>query len=73
VRLVEDLFDVSRLRRGRVELRRRALNHSSIGEGVEIASPLLSDRSHKLTIDVSGGRLVVDGDETDSPRSLPTS
>jgi signal transduction histidine kinase/ActR/RegA family two-component response regulator len=65
MRLVEDLFDVSRLRRGRVELRRRPFEIiGSIEKAVEISSPLLSDRRHKLTIDVSVVGLVVDGDET---------
>jgi signal transduction histidine kinase/CheY-like chemotaxis protein len=65
VRLVEDLFDVSRLRRGRVELRRRPFEIiRSIEKAVEISSPLLSDRSHKLCIDVSVRGLVVNGDET---------
>jgi signal transduction histidine kinase/CheY-like chemotaxis protein len=65
VRLVEDLFDVSRLRRGRVELRRRPFEIiRSIEKAIESSSPLLSDRSHKLTVDVSVAGLVVDGDET---------
>jgi CheY-like chemotaxis protein/anti-sigma regulatory factor (Ser/Thr protein kinase) len=65
VRLVEDLFDVSRLRRGRVELRRRPFEIiRSIEKAIEISSPLLSDRSHKLCIDVSVRGLVVNGDET---------
>ena len=65
VRLVEDLFDVSRLRRGRVELRRRPFEIiRSIEKAIEIASPVLADRSHKLSVDVSVAGLVVDGDET---------
>jgi len=64
-RLVEDLFDVSRLRRGRVELRQRPFEIiRSIEKAVEISSRLLTDRGHKLTIDVSAVGLVVDGDET---------
>jgi signal transduction histidine kinase/CheY-like chemotaxis protein len=65
VRLVEDLFDVSRLRRGRVELRKRPFEIiRSIEKAIESSSPLLSDRSHRLSIDVSVVGLVVDGDET---------
>jgi signal transduction histidine kinase/CheY-like chemotaxis protein len=65
VRLVEDLFDVSRLRRGRVELRRGSFEIiRSIEKAIEIAGPLLADRSHKLTVDVSVVGLTVDGDET---------
>ena len=65
VRLVEDLFDVSRLRRGRVELRKRPFEIiRSIEQALESSSPLLSDRSHKLSIDVSASGLAVDGDET---------
>src|SRR5262249_9157602 len=63
IRLVEDLFDVSRLRRGRVELRRQPFEIiSSIEKAIEISSPLLSDR--RLCVDVPVRGLPVNGDET---------
>jgi signal transduction histidine kinase/CheY-like chemotaxis protein len=65
VRLVDDIFDVSRLRRGRVELRRRPIEIiRAVEKAVEISGPLIADRRHRLTIDVSTSGLVVDGDET---------
>ena len=65
VRLVEDLFDVSRLRRGLVELRRRPFEIiRSVEKAIESSSAFLSEGSHKLTVDVAVVGLVVDGDET---------
>ena len=65
VRLVEDLFDVSRLRRGLVELRRRPFEViRSIEKAIEIAGPMITDRGHRLVIDVSVAGLMIDGDET---------
>src|SRR5205814_2801530 len=65
VRLVDDLFDVSRLRRGRVELRRRPFEIiRAIEKATEISNPLIADRGHRLTVDVSVAGLVVDGAET---------
>jgi CheY-like chemotaxis protein len=62
---VDDLFDVSRLRRGRVELRRRPFEIiQSVEKAVEISSPIIADRGHRLAVDVSVAGLVVDGDET---------
>src|SRR5580765_2059402 len=52
-RLVEDLFDVSRLRRGRVELRRRPFEIiRAIEKAIESSSPLLSDRSRTVSVGV---------------------
>lgn len=52
-RLVDDLLDVSRIARGKVELRT---------EVVEMASPLLEQRAHTLTVDMPRQGLRVDGD-----------
>jgi PAS domain S-box-containing protein len=63
-RLVDDLLDVSRITRGRIELRRR---NTEIGDAVlramEMASPLLEPRAHRVSIEgVPRQGLVVDGD-----------
>jgi len=51
-RLVDDLLDVSRITRGKIELRRRTLE---IGDAVlramEMASPLLEPRAHRVNIE----------------------
>jgi PAS domain S-box-containing protein len=62
VGLVDDLLDVSRITRGRVELRRELIELSDVvARAVEIASPLLEQQRHVLRIDVPPG-LVVSGD-----------
>jgi len=63
LRLVDDLLEVSRIARGRIELRRRRVELADIvAAAIEIVSPLLEERNHHLTRDVSPKGLVVDGD-----------
>jgi PAS domain S-box-containing protein len=62
-RLVDDLLDVSRITRGKIELKRSPVQlNEVIGKAIEIASPLLEQHSHDLTLDVPAAGLVVDGD-----------
>ncbi|MBC8069371.1 MAG: PAS domain S-box protein [Deltaproteobacteria bacterium] len=62
VRLVDDLLDVSRITRGRVELARAAVELGEVIEkGLEIASPLIEERGHRVERSVEPG-LVVDAD-----------
>jgi PAS domain S-box-containing protein len=62
VRLVDDLLDVSRITRGKIELERAPTELAAvIAKAVEMASPLLERRSHALALDVQP-ELVVDGD-----------
>jgi CheY-like chemotaxis protein len=53
VRLVDDLLDVARIARGRIELKRKP---SEIGEviarALEMVEPALEARTHRLTVDV---------------------
>jgi signal transduction histidine kinase/ActR/RegA family two-component response regulator len=63
VRLVDDLLDVSRVIRGKVQLERRLVPLADvIGRAVEQASPLLEERRHALALEVSEG-LLLEGDE----------
>ena len=63
-RLVDDLLDVSRIARGRVELRRETLEISDVvARAIEISSPLLEQRSHRLHVAVPRGLYLV-GDPT---------
>ena len=62
-RLVDDLLDVSRITRGKVELQQRPTEiHSVIARATEMTSPLLEQRKHQLSIDVPATGLVVNGD-----------
>jgi len=63
-RLVEDLLDVARVRRGKVALHKQALQlHTVIAKAVELTSPLLEQRNHQLTIDIPR-ELVIEADAT---------
>jgi PAS domain S-box-containing protein len=62
-RLVDDLLDVSRFARGKVELKRELVEVADIvTSAVEMASPLLEQSAHKLVLDVPRCGLLVDGD-----------
>lgn len=53
-RLVDDLLDISRVARGRIELRREVVALRQVVEkAVETASPLLEQRHHHLDVAVS--------------------
>ncbi len=62
VRLVDDLLDISRVTRGLIDLQRERLAvRGVIAKAVEIASPLIEQKHHQLTVDLPKG-LYVDGD-----------
>jgi signal transduction histidine kinase len=64
VRLVDDLLDVSRITRGKVELKKHPLELAQVvSKAVEMSCPLLEERRHKLTIEVPSQGLCVEGDE----------
>jgi signal transduction histidine kinase/ActR/RegA family two-component response regulator len=53
VRLVDDLLDVSRIARGKIELRQELASLAAIvAAAVESTSPLLEERQHQLQVDV---------------------
>jgi len=62
-RLVDDLLDISRITRGKVELNTRPIEvHSVITRAAEMTSSLLEQRQHRLSLDVPAAGLVVNGD-----------
>ena len=62
VSLVDDLLDVSRITRGKVQLKRERIDLADIvAKAIEMTSPAIESRRHLLTVDVPRG-LVVDGD-----------
>jgi len=64
-RLVDDLLDVSRIARGKVELKEEIVEMAEvIARAIEIASPLLEERTHTLVTHVSRTGLAVKGDPT---------
>jgi len=63
VRLVDDLLDVSRIARGKIDLKKERVQVSSVvARAIELASPLLESRGQRLDIDVPQTGLVVDAD-----------
>ena len=62
VRLVDDLLDVSRIARGKIDLRKERIDVSEVvAKAIEMSSPLLEERQHDLTVDVPRD-LVVEAD-----------
>jgi signal transduction histidine kinase len=56
VRLVDDLLDMSRIIRGKLELRREPIELSSVvTRALEAVIPLIEQRQHALEVDVSKG------------------
>ena len=63
VRLVDDLLDVSRIARGQVELKREVVELAAVvTKAIEMASPLLEQFEHELTVNVARAGLAIDGD-----------
>jgi PAS domain S-box-containing protein len=63
VRLLDDLLDVSRISRGRLELRREPVDLARvIKEALETCAPLLEMRAHRVAVNGADSRLIVDGD-----------
>jgi PAS domain S-box-containing protein len=64
-RLIDDLLDVSRITRGRIELNREPLELGAIlAQAVETAEPLLREKRHKPLIISGEQQLHVSGDRT---------
>lgn len=65
VRLIDDLLDVSRISRGKMELRRGHVDLASIIQNAVEASTAFIDRlQQKLTVDLPSEPIIVDADPT---------
>jgi signal transduction histidine kinase len=65
VRLVDDLLDVSRITRGKVELRRERIDLSDgVRHAVDTLRPLVEAKSHSLEVDLPSEPLPLDADIT---------
>jgi signal transduction histidine kinase/ActR/RegA family two-component response regulator len=65
VRLVDDLMDVSRISRGKVELRKEQVELAKVvQQAVETSRPLIEAMGHDLTLDMPPMPIVVNGDLT---------
>jgi PAS domain S-box-containing protein len=64
-RLVDDLLDVSRIARGKVELKEELIELAEVvAKAIEMTSPLLEQRTHTLELDVPRSGLPLRGDAT---------
>jgi signal transduction histidine kinase len=64
-RLVDDLLDVSRITRGKVELREEVIEIADVvAKAIETASPLLEERRHTLAVELPRQGVTVVGDAT---------
>ena len=65
VRLVDDLFDVSRISRGKLELRRsRVQVRDVLGSALETAAPSIEAAGHRLVVSLPSEPIEVEGDLT---------
>lgn len=63
VRLVDDLLDVSRIMRGKIELRRETVDLSTVLQrAVETSRPVIDADGHNLTVNLPAEPLLVHGD-----------
>jgi signal transduction histidine kinase len=63
-RLVDDLLDVSRITRGKIQLSRRVVEMSSVlGKAIETVDPLLERRAQRIALLAPREGLPVDADE----------
>ncbi|HLV68277.1 MAG TPA: ATP-binding protein [Polyangiaceae bacterium] len=63
VRLVDDLLDISRVTRGKIELRKRRIELCEpTARAIERVSPLFEQRGHELVVNVPENGLLVDAD-----------
>jgi CheY-like chemotaxis protein len=64
VRLVDDLLDVSRISRGKIELKSTAVDlRDALAKATEIALPLFEQKRHDFEVNVPPYPLVVHGDD----------
>ncbi len=63
VRLVDDLLDVSRVMRGKIELRRERIELATVvARAVETVQALIDAQGHELSVSVSPESLLIDAD-----------
>lgn len=63
VRLVDDLMEVSRITRGRIELRKQQVElETLVQRAVETSRPLIDAAHHQFTVRLPNERLTIEGD-----------
>ena len=63
IRLVDDLMEVSRITRGKIDLKRQHVDLAAVvGSAIEATRPLIDAAGHSLTVDLGNEPLELDGD-----------
>ncbi|MFN8392868.1 MAG: ATP-binding protein [Bdellovibrionota bacterium] len=64
-RMIDDLLDVSRITRGKIQLRKEVIDlAATIQRAAEAVRPLIEQRNHALILELSPGPVWVDADPT---------
>ncbi len=64
-RLIDDLMDVSRINRGRIELRRDIVPLNEVlADAIDAVRPMIDEAGHELAVLLPDRQLVIDGDRT---------
>ncbi len=65
VRLVDDLLDVSRISRGKIDLKKERVEMAAVvRNAVETSRPIIDQMEHELTLAIPQASIYVDGDMT---------
>jgi len=65
VRLIDDLLEVSRITRGKIQLNREPLNiETALHSAIEMSKPLIDASSHQLWVNLPTEPMIVNGDLT---------
>lgn len=65
VRLVDDLLDVSRVSRGKIELRREDVGLAAVlRNATETSQPLMTERGHTFDVHIPAAKITIHGDLT---------
>jgi hypothetical protein len=68
-RLVDDLLDVSRVNRGKIELKSARIDlRDALLKAVEIAIPLFERKNHRFEVDIPSSPAFVNGDDARLPQ-----
>jgi CheY-like chemotaxis protein len=71
VRLVDDLLDLSRISRGKIELHKERIDLTSVvSSAVESSDPLIKQSGHELTVTLPDEPVYVDADRTRLAQAL---
>lgn len=64
IRLIDDLLDVSRISRGKMNLRKEAIDlNDVIDTALDVAGPLIQQSKHRLELDLPDQPMMLDGDK----------